>query len=135
MAASRTITGNPLRQTLISVALAAVLVTLTTLFRAVLSPHLGVLSPFMLYVAAVLAAGLMRGALCGLLVMIAGGAVAMRLFLVNDGATVPGAWMSLFLFWAVSGLVLATANELRVQLTVAMRRLSAVLQQDGRARS
>lgn len=135
MAASRTINGRHVAQAVISVALAVILVAVTTLVRAGLSPFLGALSPFMLYVAAVLVAGLARGALCGVVVMIAGGAVAMRLFLMSGGATLPGAWISLILFWMVSGLVLATANELRVQLSVAMQRLTAVLEQRGRARS
>jgi K+-sensing histidine kinase KdpD len=112
---------------LVSVALAAVLVAVTTLLRAALTPTLGVLSPFMLYVGAVLVAGLIRGPLCGALVMLGGGFVGFRLFLSPTGVAPPGAVVALMLFWGVSAPVLVTANELRVQLRSAMGRLSEAL--------
>jgi K+-sensing histidine kinase KdpD len=118
---------------LLSLAVAAALVGATTVLRAAMAPALGVLSPFMLYVAAVLAAGLMRGALCGALVMLGGGLVGFRLFLSHDGVTEPGAEVALMIFWGVSAPVLVTANELRVQLKGAMDRLTAALQRHGPA--
>jgi hypothetical protein len=42
-----------------------------------------------------------------------------------------GSILALMIFWGVSAPVLVTANELRVQLRVAMARLSAALQRDG----
>jgi K+-sensing histidine kinase KdpD len=119
--------ANRAVQVLISVAVAALLVALATGLRAALAPYLGVLSPFMIYVAAVLLAGLIRGALCGALAMLAGGLVGYQLFLANGAAPPPGAVISLMLFWGVSAPVLVTANELRVQLGTAMRRLSEAL--------
>lgn len=118
---------------LISVVIAAVLVTATTVLRASLTPHLGALSPFMLYVAAVLVAGLARGPFCGALVMLGGGLVGFRLFLNHGGVNQPGAELALMIFWGVSAPVLVTANELRVQLKVAMGRLTAALQRHGPA--
>lgn len=117
----------------ISLVVAAALVGATTLLRAALSPHLGVLSPFMLYIVAVLAAGLLRGPLCGALVMLGGGVVGFRLFLSPGGVNQHGAELALMMFWGVSALVLLTANELRVQLKGAMERLSAALQRHGPA--
>ena len=84
-------------------------------------------------VAAVLAAGLMRGPLCGALVMLGGGLLGFRLFLSHDGVTQPGAELALMMFWGVSAPVLVTANELRVQLKGAMDRLTAALQHHDRA--
>ena len=55
----------------ISILVAAILVGIVTGIRIALNPYLGALSPFMLYVAAVLVAGLVRGPLCGALVMLA----------------------------------------------------------------
>ncbi|TAL33100.1 MAG: hypothetical protein EPN98_12095 [Phenylobacterium sp.] len=118
---------------LLSLLVAAALVAATTLLRAALTPHLGALSPFMLYVAAVLAAGLLRGPLCGALVMLGGGLVGFRLFLSPGGVNQHGAELALMIFWGVSIPVLLTANELRVQLKVAMDRLSAALQRHGSA--
>lgn len=118
---------------LLSLALAVVLVGATTLLRAALTPALGALSPYMLYVAAVLAAGLIRGPLCGALVMLGGGLLGFRLFLSNDGVTQPGSELALMMFWGVSAPVLVTANELRVQLRGAMDRLTAALQRHGPA--
>ena len=123
---------NVLVQTLVSVAVAAALVGITTFARAALSPQLGALSPFMLYVAAVLAAGLIRGPFCGALVMLAGGALGVRLFLMPHHAAAQGSMIALMIFWGVSAPVLVTANELRVQLRTAMARLSAALQRSGR---
>lgn len=114
-------------QLLVSVVVAALLVALATGLRAVLSPYLGALSPFMIYVAAVLIAGLIRGAFCGAIVMLAGGILGYQLFLVSEGSPPPGAMIALMLFWGVSAPVLVTANELRVQLGTAMRRLSEAL--------
>lgn len=113
---------------LISLAVSAALVGVTTLLRAALTPHLGALSPFMLYVAAVLAAGLLRGPLCGAMVMLGGGLIGFRLFLNHDGVSQQGAELALMIFWGVSAPVLVTANELRVQLKVGMARLAAALQ-------
>ena len=118
---------------LISVVVAAVLVGATTMLRASLTPHLGALSPFMLYVAAVLVAGLARGPLCGALVMLGGGLVGFQLFLNHGGVHQPGAELALMIFWGVSAPVLVTANELRVQLGVAMARLTAALRRHGPA--
>lgn len=117
----------------ISLAIAFALVGATTALRVALTPALGALSPFMLYVAAVLAAGLMRGPLCGALVMLGGGLLGFRLFLSHDGVTQPGAELALMMFWGVSAPVLVTANELRVQLKGAMDRLTAALQHHDRA--
>lgn len=116
---------------IVSAIVAAALVGVTTLLRAALTPHLGVLSPFMLYVAAVLVAGLARGPLCGALVMLGGGLVGFQLFLNHDGVAERGSVLALMLFWGVSAPVLVTANELRVQLKRAMDRLSAALQRHG----
>ncbi|MFZ5719141.1 MAG: hypothetical protein ACOY5Y_06700 [Pseudomonadota bacterium] len=116
----------------ITLLVAAMLVGLATLARAALAPQLGALSPFILYVAAVLAAGLVRGPVCGALVMLGGGALGLWLFASPGGQAAPGAVLSLMLFWGVSAPVLVTANELRVQLGVAMQRLSAALQRNGR---
>lgn len=116
---------------LTSVAVAIALVGATTLLRWTLSPALGAHSPFMLYVAAVLVAGLLRGPLCGVLVMVGGGLLGFRLFLSPGGVAQPGAVLALAMFWGVAAIVLATANELRVQLKGAMDRLSAALQRHG----
>lgn len=132
MASSRPSTGRLIVQALISVGVAGVLVALATAARAALSAQLGVLSPFMIYVAAVLVAGLVRGAFCGALVMLVGGLVGLRLFLAPDGVAQPGSMIALMVFWGVSAPVLVTANELRVQLSRAMARLSAALDRNGR---
>lgn len=123
---------NLFLETLISVAVAVALVGVATLTRVALTPQLGVLSPFMLYVGAVLAAGLIRGPLCGALVMLAGGALGVSLFLMPNHAATQGSMISLMIFWGVSAPVLVTANELRVQLSTAMARLTAALQRGGR---
>jgi len=116
---------------LLTVAVAAALAAGATLLRLALTPQLGALSPFMLYVAAVLVAGLARGPLCGALVMLAGGLAGFRLFLSHGGVAAPGAELALMIFWGVSAPVLVTANELRVQLKDAMDRLSAALRRHG----
>jgi len=133
MAGSSSPPGGFALQAAITVAVAAVLVGATTLLRAALTPQLGALSPFMLYVAAVLVAGLVRGPFCGALVMLASGLLGFRLFLSHHGVTEPGSVVALMIFWGVSAPVLVTANELRVQLKVAMQRLSAALQRNGPA--
>lgn len=120
---------------LITLTVAALLVALATLARMALADQLGALSPFMLYVAAVLVAGLVRGPLCGALVMLAGGILGLRLFLTHEGAVDHGGTVALMIFWGVSAPVLVTANELRVQLRHAMARLSAALDRSGRAAS
>jgi len=130
--ASRSLPGRILLQALISIAVAVVLVGAATLGRAALGPKLGALSPFMLYVAAVLLAGLVRGPFCGALVMLAGGLVGFRLFLSANGVAQDGSVVALMIFWGVSAPVLVTANELRVQLGRAMARLSAALERNGR---
>jgi hypothetical protein len=124
--------ANRAVQLLISVVVAGLLVALATGLRAALAPYLGALSPFMIYVAAVLVAGLIRGAFCGAVVMLAGGIVGYQLFLAGGGSPPPGAVISLMLFWGVSAPVLVTANELRVQLGTAMRRLSEALKRGDR---
>ncbi|MBU1376761.1 MAG: hypothetical protein KKE02_08245 [Alphaproteobacteria bacterium] len=123
--------GQIALQVLITIVVAALLAGLATLARAALGPRLGGLSPFMLYVAAVLVAGLVRGPLCGALVMLAGGILGFSLFLAPDGVAPPGSVVALMIFWGVSAPVLVTANELRVQLTRAMARLSAALDRKG----
>jgi len=128
MAGSKSAAAQAVVQALISIAVAAALVGAVTLARAGLTPLLGTLSPFMLYVAAVLAAGLARGPFCGALVMLGGGVIGLRLFLAPGGASQAGAALSLAIFWGVSALVLVTANELRVQLGRSMARLSAALE-------
>ena len=119
-------------QTLVSTVVAVALVAVATVARVALTPQLGSLSPFMLYVAAVLIAGLVRGPLCGALVMLAGGVLGVRLFLMPHHVQSTGAMIALMIFWGVSAPVLVTANELRVQLKVAMARLSAALHRSGR---
>lgn len=123
-------------QALISIVIAALLVGLATLGRAALGPKLGGFSPFMLYVAAVLVAGLVRGPICGALVMLAGGLAGFFLFLAPQGvAAPPGSVVALVMFWVVSAPVLFTANELRVQLSRAMARLSAALDRNSEVAS
>jgi len=129
--ATRKRPGQIAVQALISIVVAAVLVGLATLARAALGPKLGGLSPFMLYVAAVLIAGLVRGPFCGALVMLAGGILGFMLFLNTNGVAPPGSVVALMIFWGVSAPVLVTANELRVQLGRAMARLSAALDRKG----
>ena len=123
---------NRLVQALLSLAVAVALVAAATAARVALAPQLGPLSPFMLYVAAVLAAGLIRGPLCGAMVMLAGGVLGVRLFLMPHHAEAQGSMVALMIFWGVSAPVLVVGNELRVQLGEAMARLSAALQRSGR---
>ena len=133
MAKVATPRGMVILRGLISLGVAAALVGVATLARAALTPVLGPLSPFMLYVAAVLIAGLIRGPFCGAVVMAAGGVIGWRLFLAPNGAGATPSMVALMIFWGVSAPVLVTANELRVQLKVAMARLSAALRRNGRA--
>ncbi len=128
---NRTRSGGAVARVLVSVLIAAALIGATTAIRLALTPFLGALSPFMLYVAAVLIAGLVRGPFCGALVMLGGGLLGLRLFLSPHGVAAPGAVLALMLFWAVSAPVLVTANQLRVQLQVAMTRLSEALRRHG----
>lgn len=125
--------GNRFVGALVSVTIAAALVAAATLVRAALTPHLGGLSPFMLYVGAVLIAGLVRGPMCGAVVLLAGGLLGYRMFLAPNGVPRESAIIALMMFWGVSAPVLVTANELRVQLSHAMVRLSAALERSGRA--
>ena len=127
MAGSKSRTGRVAGEALVSLLVAGVLVGAATLARAALTPQLGALSPFMLYVAAVLVAGLVRGPFCGALVLLAGGLIGFRLFLAPGGQMQQGAVLALMIFWGVSAPVLVTANELRVQLGRAMARLSEAL--------
>lgn len=129
--AERNRPGKIALQALITILVAIVLIGAATLLRAALGPRLGGLSPFMLYVAAVLAAGLVRGPLCGALVMLGGGVLGFRLFLAVDGVAPDGSVVALMIFWGVSAPVLVTANELRVQLTNAMARLTAALDRNN----
>ena len=117
-----------------SVVIAAALLAVTTAVRMWLSPYLGGLSPFMLYVAAVLVAGLISGPLCGTLVMLAGGFLGFQLFLSPDGVAEKGSILALMMFWGVSAPVLATASELRTQLRDAMARLTAAIDRKGQDR-
>ncbi|MDZ4374188.1 MAG: hypothetical protein U1C74_22575 [Phenylobacterium sp.] len=135
MAAPQKSRGSWVIQAAITMILAALLVAAVTLARMALGGFLGSHSPFMLYVAAVLVAGLVRGPVCGILVMVAGGAVGMRLFMGSDGPDAAGSMIALGIFWTVSAMVLVTANELRVQLKVAMDRLSEALQRRQRTSS
>ena len=122
----RTVTTRtgPFASPLYCVLLAAIFAAGFTLARAILSPVLGHASPFALYIAAVLIAGFARGAFCGLLVMLAGGATGLMLFSGWDrswphaGAPL----VSLAIFWMVSGLALMMANELRLHANAAFER-------------
>jgi len=116
---------------MISTVVAALLVAVATLARVVLDGQLGALSPFMLYVAAVLGAGLVRGPLCGALVMLGGGVCGLQLFLSPHHVDGSASIIALMIFWGVSALVLVTANELRVHLNETMRRLSAAIERRG----
>ena len=133
--ATRNPTGKIVLQALISIGLAVVLVGAATLARAALGPKLGALSPFMLYVAAVLIAGLIRGPVCGALVMLGGGIAGFLLFLGPATSPPDGSVVALMIFWGVTAPVLVTANELRVQLGRAMARLSAALDRSDRIAS
>jgi len=133
--ASQTPPGKIAVQALISIVVAVVLVGAATLARAALGPKLGALSPFMLYVAAVLVAGLVRGPVCGALVMLGGGIAGFTLFLDPSVASRDGSVVALMIFWGVTAPVLVTANELRVQLGRAMARLSAALDRSDRIAS
>lgn len=97
--ATRRRPGHIAAQALISIVVAVVLVGLATLARAALGPKLGGLSPFMLYVAAVLIAGLVRGPVCGALVMLGGGVSGFILFLAPHGVAPPGSVAALMIFW------------------------------------
>ncbi len=130
--ATRIPPGRIALQALISLVLAVLLIGAATLARAALGPKLGALSPFMLYVAAVLVAGLVRGPFCGAVVMLGGGLLAFRLFLSPNGVLPDGSVVALMIFWGVSAPVLVTANELRVQLGRTMAKLSAALERNGR---
>lgn len=130
--ATRIPPGRIALRALISLVLAVLLIGAATLARAALGPKLGALSPFMLYVAAVLVAGLVRGPFCGAVVMLGGGLLAFRLFLSPNGAPPDGSVVALMIFWGVSAPVLVTANELRVQLGRTMAKLTAALERNGR---
>lgn len=98
----------------LSTLLAIVLVAVVTGVRAMLSPLLGVHSPLMLYIVAVLLAGFARGGVCGLITMVLGGLAGDHLF-----AAPPGSWdysaaklVSLGIYCAVSLPVLGMAMEL-----------------------
>ena len=126
--------GRWVLQGVIAILIAAVLLTMTTAMRLALAPYLGGLSPFMLYIAAVLVAGLVSGSFCGALVMLVGGFLGYQLFLTADGVAQQGSILALMLFWGVAAPVLATASELRNQLRDAMARLSAAIDRKGQDR-
>lgn len=126
--------GWRLLQFAITLIVAGLLLAVTTWARMALIPYLGGLSPFMLYVAAVLVAGLVRGPLCGGLVMLGGGLLGYELFLSPDGVAQKGSMLALMMFWGVAAPVLATASELRSQLRDAMARLSAAIDRKGHNR-
>jgi K+-sensing histidine kinase KdpD len=127
MGVLRSTPGKRVLPVLVSLLIAGGLVAAVTLARAALSPQLGALSPFMLYIAAVVVAGMVRGPLCGVLVILGGGACGMRFFLNPYETPREGALLSLIIFCMVSTLVLVTANELRVHLKLSMDRLAAAL--------
>jgi hypothetical protein len=127
MGVFRSTLGNRVLQVLVSLLIAAGLVAAVTIARAALSAQLGALSPFMLYIAAVVVAGMVRGPFCGVLVILGGGGCGLMLFLDPYGAPRDGAFLSLMIFWVVSAIVLVTANELRVHLKLSMDRLAAAL--------
>lgn len=133
--ATRRRPGHIAAQALISIVVAVVLVGLATLARAALGPKLGGLSPFMLYVAAVLIAGLVRGPVCGALVMLGGGVSGFILFLAPHGVGAAGLGGGADDLLGVSAPVLVTANELRVQLGRAMAKLTAAVERSGRVAS
>ena len=126
--------GRRVLDALIAFAIAAVLLVITTALQMALTPYLGGLSPFMLYVAAVLLAGLISGPFSGALVMLIGGFLGFQLFLSPDGVPQRGSILALMLFWGVSTPVLATASELRSQLRDAMTRLTAAIDRKGQDR-
>ena len=126
--------GRRVLDAVIAFAVAAVLLVITTALRMALTPYLGGLSPFMLYVAAVLLAGLISGPFSGALVMLIGGFLGFQLFLSPDGVPQQGSILALMLFWGVSAPVLATASELRSQLRDAMTRLTAAIDRKGQDR-
>ena len=101
---------------------------------AAASTSAGAYFSFMLYIAAVLVAGLVRGPLCGGLVMLGGGLLGYELFLSPDGVAQKGSMLALMMFWGVATPVLATASELRSQLRDAMTRLSAAIDRKGNNR-
>ncbi len=113
------------RQAGVTLLVAAGLLAATTSLRAVLTPELGAQSPFMLYVAAVVLAGVLRGAFCGALVMLGGGASGLFLFLEPGGVSEPGL-IALVVFWLVSSVVLAVANELRLGVKATFDRVQAI---------
>jgi hypothetical protein len=100
------------------------LASVFTAARLILDPVLGHASPYVLYIAAVLIAGFVRGALCGALVMIAGGLTGLTLFSGWEGDLLqPSApLVSLAIYGMVSGLVLMMANELRLHANAAFER-------------
>jgi K+-sensing histidine kinase KdpD len=110
---------------------AALLVGAATYVRSLLTPELGRLSPFMLYVAAVVLAGLLRGALCGLFVMLGGGLCGLFLFLSPGASPSTSAYVALAVFWAVSALVLLVSNELRLGLKATMDKVRALATRRG----
>lgn len=126
--------GRRVLDGVIAITVAAVLLVITTGLRMALTPYLGGLSPFMLYVAAVLLAGLISGPSSGALVMLIGGFLGFQLFLSPDGVPQRGSILALMLFWGVSAPVLATASELRSQLRDAMTRLTAAIDRKGQDR-
>lgn len=130
--AARIHPARSLRQAFVSILLAAVLVAVATLARYALASQLGLISPFMLYVLAVLIGGLVRGVFCGTIVLLASGVLGYQLFLAPYGASTLGSILSLFLFWGVALPVLATAAELRAQLNGALSRLSEALARNDR---
>jgi K+-sensing histidine kinase KdpD len=121
---------------LVSLLLAALIVTAFSILRAGLTPELDENSPYMLYVAAVLVAGFARGGFCGLLVLIGGGLAGFYLFAdpQNTWAKTPGALASLGLFWLVGGLVLLAARELRNQVNDTFTRFRQRLDAEGETR-
>jgi K+-sensing histidine kinase KdpD len=127
MGVLRSTPGKRVLQVLVSLLIACGLVAAVTLARAALSSQLGALSPFMLYIAAVVVAGMVRGPLCGALVILGGGGCGLMFFLDPYGTPRDGALLSLIIFCMVSALVLVTANELRVHLKLSMDRLAAAL--------
>jgi K+-sensing histidine kinase KdpD len=124
MGSDTTRTG-PFSSPIFCLLLAIVLTLAFTVARAVLIPVLGPESPYMLYVAAVLIAGFARGALCGFLVMLGGGAAGLVLFSGWDRSldTAARPLVALVVFLIVAALVLMMSNELRRHANLTFERL------------
>jgi hypothetical protein len=118
------------REIVVSMIVAAGLVGCATGVRGLLSPLLGDHAPFMLYIGATLLAGFLRGPLCGAMVIAAGGALGISLFLSPQNGLSPGMLAETGIFLVVAGLVLLVSNELRLGLKATMDRVRALPDRD-----